>query len=81
MLVLRVVAEVMQVMNNIKRGIYSFYVSHNLTVCFLRHCAQYGHYFIKQLSAATCCQFTVLTWPTVPTAHWCGEMTTESDER
>ena len=59
---------VKQVMNNIKWGIYSFYVRHNLTVGFLRHCAQYGHYFIRQLSAATCCQFTVLTWPTVLTA-------------
>jgi hypothetical protein len=27
------------------------------------------------LSAATCCQFTLLTWPTVPTAHWHGEVT------
>ena len=48
---------------------------------FPRHCAQYGHYFIRQLSAATCCQFTVLKWPTVPTAHWCGEVTAESDGR
>jgi hypothetical protein len=63
MLVLRVVADGMQVMNNIKCGIYSFYVRHNLTVGYLRHSAQYGHYFIRQLSAATCCQFTVLTWP------------------
>ena len=46
MLVLRTVAEAMQVMNNIKFGIYSFYVRHNLTVGFLRHCAQYDHYFI-----------------------------------
>ena len=81
MLVLRMVADGMQVMNNIKCGIYSFYVHHNLTVGFPRHCAQYGHYFIRQLSAATCCQFTVLTWPTVPTAHWCGEVTAESDGR
>jgi hypothetical protein len=81
MLVLRMVAEVMQVMNNIKCGIYSFYVRHNLTVGFPPHCAQYGHYFMRQLSAATCCQFTVLTWPTVLTANWRGEVTTESDER
>ena len=80
MLVLQMVAEVMQVMNNIKYGIYSFYVCHNLTVCFPRHCAQYSHYFIRQLSAATCCQFTVLTRPTVLTANWRGEVTTESDE-
>jgi hypothetical protein len=39
MLVLRMMADVMQVMNNIKLGIYSFYVPHNLTVGFLRHCA------------------------------------------
>ena len=52
----------------------------NLTVGFLRHSDQYGHYFIRQLSAATRSQFTVLTWPTVLTAHWCGEVTTESDE-
>jgi hypothetical protein len=75
------VTEGMQVMNNIKFGIYSFYVRHNLTVGFLRHCVQYGNYFIRQLSAATCCQFTVLTWPTVLTAYWGGELTTESDER
>ena len=81
MLVLRMVADVTQVMNSIKCGIYCFYVLHNLTVGFLRHCAQNSHYFIRQLSAATRCQFTVLTNPTVPTAHWCGEVTTESDER
>jgi len=81
MLVLRTVADGMQVMNNIKYGIYSFYVRHILTVGFPRHCAQYGHYFIRQLSAATCCQLTVLTWPTVLTASWRGEVTTESDER
>ena len=75
------VADVMQELNNIKYGIYSFYVRHNLTVGFPRHCAQYGHYFIRQLSAATCCQFTVLTWPTVLTANWRGEVTTKSDER
>jgi len=66
---------------NIKCGFYSFYVRHNLTVGFPRDCAQYGHYFIRQLSAATCCQFTVLTWSTVLTANWRGEETTESDER
>ena len=81
MLVLRMVADVMQVMNNIKCGIYSFYVHHNLTVGFPRHSAKYGHYFIRQLSAATCCQFTVLIWPTVLTANWRGEVTKESDER
>jgi hypothetical protein len=81
MLVLGMVADVMQVINSIKCGIYCFYVRHNLTVGFLRHCDQYGHYFIRQLSAATCCQFTVLTSPTVLTANWCGEVTTESDER
>jgi hypothetical protein len=53
MLVLRMVVDGMQVMNNIKCGIYSFYVRHNLTVGFLRHCSQYGHYFIRQLSVAT----------------------------
>jgi hypothetical protein len=68
MLVLRMVADGMQGMNNIKCAIDSFYVRHNLTVGLLRHCAQYGHYFMRQLSAATCCRFTVLTWPTVPTA-------------
>jgi len=26
-------------------------------------------------------QYTVLTSPTVLTAQWCGEVTTESDER
>jgi len=81
MLLLRMVADVMQVMNSIKCGIYCFYVLHNLTVGFLRHCAQNSHYFIRQLSAATCCQFTVLTWPTVLTAHGRVEVTTESDER
>jgi hypothetical protein len=81
MLVLGMLADVMQVLNNIKYWIYSFYVRQNLTVAFPRHCAQYGHYFIRQLSAATCCQFTVLTWPTGLTANWRGEMTTESDER
>jgi hypothetical protein len=81
MLLLRVVADGMQVINDIKLGIYSFYVRHNLPVDSPRHCAQYGHYFIRQLSAATCCQFTVFIWPSVPTAHWCGEVTTESDGR
>jgi len=52
-----------------------FSFRHNLTAGFPRHCAQYGHYFIGQPSAATCCQFTVLTLPTVPTAQW------RSDER
>ena len=79
--VLRMVAYGMQVMNNIKCEIYRFYVRHNLTVGFPRHYAQYGHYFIRQLSAATCCQFTVLTWHTVLTANWCGEVTAESNER
>ena len=74
-------ADVMKVMNNMKYGIYIFYVRHNLTVGFPRHWAQHGHYFIRQLSAATCCQFTVLTWPTVLTANWSGEVTTENDER
>jgi len=81
MLLLRVVADGMQVMNNIKFVIYCFYARHNLKVGFPRLCAQYGHYFIRQLSAATRCQFTVLTWPTVPTAHWCDEVTAESDGR
>ena len=81
MLVFRMVADVMRVMNNIKCEICSFYVRHNLTVGFPRQCAQYSHYFIRQLSAASCCQFTVLTWPTVPTANWRWEVTTESDER
>jgi hypothetical protein len=81
MLVLQVVADGRQVMNNIKCGIYSFYVRHNLTVGFPRHCAQYGHYFVRELSAATCCQFTVLTWSTVQTANWCCEVTAESDGR
>ena len=69
MLVLRVVADVMQVMSNIECGVYSFYVRHNLTVGFLRHNAQYCHYFIRPLSAATCCQFTLLTWTTVLTVN------------
>ena len=81
MLVLRMVTDGMQVMNNIECGIYSFYVRHNFTVGFPSHRAQYGHYFITQLSAVTCCQLTVLTWPTVLTANWRGEVTTESDER
>jgi len=38
MLVLRMVADVMQGMNNIKCGIYCFYVRQNLTVGFLSHC-------------------------------------------
>jgi hypothetical protein len=75
------VADAMQVMNCIKCGIYNFYVCHSLTVGFLRHCAQYGHYFIRQLSAATCCPFTVLTRSTAQTAHWHGEVTTQSDEQ
>jgi len=78
-LLLQMMADVMQVMNIIKCGIYSFYVRHNLTVGFLRHCAQYCHYFIRH-SAATCCQFTVLIWPNVPLAHWCSELMTESNE-
>jgi hypothetical protein len=81
MLALRMVADLMQVMNNIKCGIYCFYVRHNLTLGFLRHCAKYGHYFIRQLSAATRCQFTVLIGPNVLTANWCGEVRTESDKR
>ena len=40
MLLLRMVADVMQGTNNIKSGIYRFYVLHNLTVGFPRHCAQ-----------------------------------------
>ena len=78
---LGMLADLVHVMNIIKCGTYSFYFYHNLTVSFPRHCAQYVHYFIRQLSAATCCQFTVLTWPTVLTANWRGEVTTESDER
>jgi len=39
-LVLRMVTDGMQVMNNIKCGIYSFYIRQNLTVGFLRHCTQ-----------------------------------------
>jgi hypothetical protein len=58
-----------------------FFVRHNLKVGFARHWAQYGHYFIRQLYAATCCPFTVLTLPTAPAAHWFGEVKTESDER
>jgi hypothetical protein len=81
LLVLRMVAGGMQVMDNIECGIYSFHFRHNLTVGFPRHCAQYGHYFIRKLSVATCCQFTVLIWPTVPTVQWRGEVKTESDER
>jgi hypothetical protein len=46
LLVLRLVADGMQVMDNIKCGVYSFYVRQNLTVDFPRHCDQYGHYFI-----------------------------------
>ena len=46
MLVLRMMADVKQLMNNIKSGIYSFYVRQNLRGGFLRHCAHYGHYFI-----------------------------------
>ena len=34
------VADGMQVMNNIKCGIYSFYVRHKFTVGFLRNSAQ-----------------------------------------
>ena len=78
---LGMLADLMRVMNIIKYGTYSFYFHHNLTVSFPRHCAQYVHYIIRQLSAATCCQFTVLTWLTVLTANWRGEVTTESDER
>ena len=81
MLVLRMVADVMQVMRNIKCWIYSFYVRQNLTVVFPCHCAQCGHYFIRQLSAAFCCHFTVLTWPTVLIVNGRGEVTTESDEQ
>ena len=40
-----------------------------------------GQLHLVELSAATCCQFPVLTWPTVLTAHWCGEVTGESDGR
>ena len=46
MLVLGMVAEVMQVIDNIKCGIYTFYVSQNLTVGFQRQSDQYDHYFI-----------------------------------
>jgi len=81
MLVLRMVADGMQVMNNIKWGIYRFYVRHNLTVGFPRHCALYCHYITRQLSAATCCQFTVNNMATVLTANWRGGVTTESEER
>jgi hypothetical protein len=70
----------MQVMNTIKSVIYNFYVPHNLTVRFLRHSALQYHYFITQLSAATYCQLTVLTWSTLPSAHWRGEAITGSDE-
>jgi hypothetical protein len=79
MLVFRMVADGIEVMNNIKLCIYCFYVSHNLTVGLPRHSAQYGLYFIRQMSVATCCHFTVLKWPTVPTAHWCVEVQLESD--
>ena len=81
MLVLRMVAVGMQLMNNVKCGIYSFYVHHNLTVGFPRHSAQYGLYFIRQLSAASCYQFTVITCPSVPTAICRVEVKTESDEQ
>jgi len=63
MLVLRMVADVMQVMNNIKCGIYCFYVRHILTVGFPRHCAKYGHYFIRQL----CCH--LLSVHSIKMAH------------
>jgi len=75
------VTDGMQVMDNIKFGIYSFYVRQNLTIVSPRHCAQYSHYFIRQRSAATHCQFTVLTWPIVLTTNWRGEVTTERNER
>ena len=81
LLVLLMVADGMQVMTNNKSPIYSFQFRHNLTVGFVSHCAQYGHYFIRQLSAATCRLFSVLTWPSPLTAHWCDEVLTESDER
>jgi hypothetical protein len=74
-------ADVIQVMDNVKSGIYSFYGRHNLTFGFLRHCAQYGHYFLTQLCAATCCQFTVLTWPTLQIARWYGEVTRKGKVR
>jgi hypothetical protein len=47
------VAEGMQGMDNIKCEIYSFYFRPNLAFGFPRHCAQYGHYFIRQLSAVS----------------------------
>ena len=78
---LRMMADGLQVMNNIKYGIDSLYFRHNLTFSFPRHYTQHSSYFIRQLSAATCCQFTVLTWPSVLTANWRGEVTSESDER
>ena len=53
-----------------------FYVHHNLTVGFLSHCSQYSHYFSDN-SAAIYCQFTVLIWPTLPTAYWRGEVKAE----
>jgi hypothetical protein len=31
-------ADVVQGLDNIKSGIYNFYIHHNLTVGFLRHC-------------------------------------------
>jgi len=40
MLLLRMLADGMQVIYNIKCGIYSFIVCHNLSFGFLRHCAQ-----------------------------------------
>jgi hypothetical protein len=40
LLVLEMVAGGLQVMNNIKCGIYSFYVRHNLKVGFPRHSAR-----------------------------------------
>jgi len=43
MLVLRMVAGGVQVVNIIECGIYSFHVWHNLTIDFLRNCAQYRH--------------------------------------
>jgi len=80
-LVLRMVTTGMQVMYNFKFGIYSFHVRHNLTVDFPRSCVQCCYYFIRQHSASTCCQFTVLTWRPVLTANWRGEVTAVIDER
>jgi len=57
------------------------FIPHNLTVGCPRHSLQYNHYFIRQLSAATCCQFTALPWPTVLSVKWRGQVTRDCDER